>query len=190
MPSGVYQEKPLIYRIDVDPSERFPIQPDANAETAKEYADQLKIATTAVQVHIGSLTPVVNQIGLGSDARPQQDGGAAICCDASNSTHPACECNPENMKAFVCSDTTANLLNIRRAATVDQIARLPQKETQPTDDVHVQQEADETMQKGRPNVILFFIDDSGYVRCSFLDRELHLRILLVHTLAGLKPTCV
>lgn len=157
MPPGQYQEEPLIYRIDVDPSERFPINKAANPETAKEYAAQLKIASEAVQAHIASLKPVVNQIELGSDARPQQDGGAAICCDPSNSTRPACECNPENMNAFVCSDTTASLLQIRRAAVLtktrhqeearEKTAKTPAKEKKVT---------------SPPNVIMFFIDDSGY----------------------------
>ena len=49
--------QPLIYRIDEDPSERFPIPPEG--ATKAEYAQQLAIATKAVEGHIQSLVPVV-----------------------------------------------------------------------------------------------------------------------------------
>jgi hypothetical protein len=44
-----------------------------------ERDPQLAIARAAVERHVGSLRPVVNQIALGSDRAIRQAGGAALC---------------------------------------------------------------------------------------------------------------
>lgn len=51
MPPGYYQERPLIYRIDQDPSERFPL----TSADEEEFQRELAIAQAAVKAHIASL---------------------------------------------------------------------------------------------------------------------------------------
>ena len=76
MPPGHYQEEPLVYRIDRDPSEKFPLDPILNKP---ERDAQLTIARAAVEGHISSLKPVINQIALGSDNRIVADGTCRCC---------------------------------------------------------------------------------------------------------------
>ena len=88
------RDQPLIYRIDEDPSERFPIPADGATKAgeswptaatavenphcscrltwsgAAEYAAQLAIATKAVEGHIATLVPVPNQVRVLSSAFP------------------------------------------------------------------------------------------------------------------------
>ena len=86
-----------VYRIDEDPSEKFeldpvlywsllyPVRSPVLKVTPRQVRDkaerdpQLAIAKAAVEKHVGSLRPVVNQIALGSDRTIRQEGGSALC---------------------------------------------------------------------------------------------------------------
>ena len=147
MPPGIFQQRPLIYRIDEDPSERFPL---TEADEA-EYQVQLAIATKAVKAHVASLSPVPNQISLGSDAAIQQRGGAAFCGCPDDDT---CMCNPENMKAFVCTQNVTVTTHSRSSpdsASNSAIPSAPSGEQIP-----------QVEDSSRPNIVVLFVDDSGY----------------------------
>jgi len=182
MPKGYYQTTPLIYRIDEDPSERFPLDPVLNKQ---EFDAQLKIATEAVTKHIASLDEVVNQIGRGEDSRIRQNGGSAFCgCPNqtfTSSAKPSCLCDPANMNAFVCpSDRTPNFTTAatrwggetsdvlrRRQLSTDAVffhasssSSSEEKTGQKTEE-HPKQPLSAAA-GAKPNVIMFFVDDSGY----------------------------
>ena len=175
--SGIYQERPLIYRIDVDPSERFPI---VAPEQEDEYQKQLAIATAAIKSHVDSLEPVVNQIGLGSDTKITQDGGAALCgCpDKPAVGGMKCMCDPENMKAFVCADTLGAQAqawsqwpwlepyrgekNAATGAAVDAKSVLDVSAEPTTQPLAPEAGPEETETATATNVVVFFVDDSGY----------------------------
>eukprot|EP00035_Acanthoeca_spectabilis_P036383 m.39286 g.39286 ORF g.39286 m.39286 type:complete len:1090 (-) comp7942_c0_seq1:51-3320(-) len=142
MPPGIFQQQPLVYRIDKDPSERFPLDPVANAA---EYNAQVTIAKKAVQDHMASLTPVQNQIALGLNKKPIASGGAAFCCANGGSK---CDCNPENMNVFVCQDNATS----GGPPTVRQVAHGKTSSTSSKEDKST----------AKPNVIMLFVDDSGY----------------------------
>eukprot|EP01052_Picozoa_sp_SAG31_P001188 SAG31_NODE_39_length_31377_cov_5.971482_19_plen_333_part_00 len=148
MPPGHRQSSPLIYRIDEDPSERFPLSPENNKQ---EYEEQLVIAKKAVKDHISSLNPVRNQIGLGSDAKIRQDGGSALCklCPANEQSEPStCLCDAQNLNAFVCKDNH----------TADPPQRPAPEELQASHRTTKSQLG----LADAPNVVMLFIDDSGY----------------------------
>jgi hypothetical protein len=42
MPPGIFQQQPLIYRIDEDPSERFPLSPEADAAECAGPAPRMR----------------------------------------------------------------------------------------------------------------------------------------------------
>ena len=157
MPPGYYQEEPLVYRIDEDPSEKFPLDPVRNKA---ERDEQLSIARAAVESHIGSLKPVLNQIARGSDNTIVQDGGAALCCDDGTKTTRGmnCTCDPANLDAFVCQprpemDWVASPEAIAMARAESEAAMAYTPPPKPA----VNAAAD-----GKPNVVMFFVDDSGY----------------------------
>lgn len=136
--AGTIQDPPLIYRINQDPSERFPLD-HAGPTTKSEYAAQLQIATAAVERHIASLSAVPNQFAFGDDDRITQKGGSKLCgCPEV----PNCLCDPENLKVEVCADDPLPPLPSLNAPTG---AKKPWSGAQ-----------------NKPNVVVLFVDDSGY----------------------------
>jgi len=88
---------PLLYNVEHDENERYPID-----SSSPEYAAVMATITRAKREHEVTVTPVPNQMGLGSSA------DVAVCCDpASQEKFPAhmnCTCNPDNFdKVFVCA---------------------------------------------------------------------------------------
>ena len=161
MPPGYYQDEPLVYRIDRDPSEKFPLDPVLNKE---ERDAQITIARAAVESHIGSLKPVVNQIALGSDSAIVADGGGALCCN--DGTTPArgmnCTCNPDNLDAFVCKArpetgwvASPESIAMARAESEAAMAYTPEA-PQPAEEANAAADkgADAA---GKPNVVMFFV---------------------------------
>jgi len=96
--NGVFQTPPLIFNIEEDPSERYPLD-----STTKEWIDAETMFENAKTKHMATLTPVPNQIAKG------QNTDRALCCDAYSKkiypNFPNCTCNPENFppNVFVCS---------------------------------------------------------------------------------------
>ena len=157
MPPGYYQDEPLVYRIDEDPSEKFPLDPIINK---LERDKQITIARAAIESHIASLKPVTNQIALGSDSAIVADGGGALCCNDGKTPVRGmnCTCNPDNLDAFVCkarpeSYWTASPESIAMARAGSEAAMAYTPSKNPPKDAK---------EGGKPNVVMFFVDDSGY----------------------------
>jgi len=95
---GVFHTPPLIFNIEEDPSEQYPLD-----NTTKEWKDAETMFENARTKHLATLTPVPNQIAKG------QNTDRAVCCDAHSKktypNYPNCTCNPENFppNVFVCS---------------------------------------------------------------------------------------
>ncbi len=85
---GVFHDPPLIYNVEQDPGESYPLDP-----ASAEYKAQRASIEAAMSAHEATLRPVPNQMasGLNPDLR--------VCCDRSKN----CICNPENFEVFVCS---------------------------------------------------------------------------------------
>ena len=82
-----FHDPPLMFHVDPDPGESFPLDPaDPVYKAAREEMDG------RVAAHKRSLRKVPNQIAMGNDPK------LAVCCDRRR----ACNCNPENMRVFVC----------------------------------------------------------------------------------------
>lgn len=93
----IVHSKPLLYNVEHDENERYPID-----SSLPEYAAVMASITRAKREHEVTVTPVPNQMGLGSSA------DVAVCCDpASQGKFPAymnCTCDPRNFdKAHVCA---------------------------------------------------------------------------------------
>ncbi len=99
-----FHDPPLMFHVDHDPGESFPLDPAglvykrARARIEAEVAD-----------HKRGIRAVPNQMGLGKDPK------FAICCggrggwggdwgggSGGRSEGGGCNCNPENMRVFVC----------------------------------------------------------------------------------------
>ncbi|EGD74433.1 hypothetical protein PTSG_05798 [Salpingoeca rosetta] len=94
--NGTFHDPPLMYQIENDPSENWPLDP-----ASEEYKQQHKIITAAVDEHLRNLKPVPNQMakGLNKDL---------IICGCPNSQkqypqYPNCTCNPENFQVDACT---------------------------------------------------------------------------------------
>ena len=155
MPPGYYQDEPLVYRIDRDPSEKFPLDPIINKA---ERDKQITIARAAIESHVGSLKPVTNQIGLGSDSTIVADGGGALCCN--DGTTPVrgmnCTCNPDNLDVFVCKsrpesywEASPESIAMARAESEAAMAYTPPKE--------IQEKQPKSADDSKPNVVMFFV---------------------------------
>ena len=88
------------------------------------------------------------------------DGGAALCCDDGTKTTRGmnCTCDPSNLDAFVCQprpemDWVASPEAIAMARAESEAAMAYTPPPKPA----VNAAAD-----GKPNVVMFFVDDSGY----------------------------
>ena len=88
-----FHDPPLMFHIDHDPGESFPLDPNDPA-----YISARANIEKHVVEHERTLESVPNQIALGNDPK------LAICCDrkASGAGKATCNCNPDNMNVFVC----------------------------------------------------------------------------------------
>lgn len=95
---GQFHDPPLIYHIEHDPSEDFPLVPQT-----PEYKTAYASITAAVKLHKKGIRPVPNQMLLGKDPK------LVICCDWDSKKkfphRPVCTCNESNYDVFVCSPT-------------------------------------------------------------------------------------
>ena len=93
---AVKHDPPLLFQIENDPSERYPVDPLSGV-----YQAQRAIIEAAKSAHEKTVEDVPNQMALGSDPT------YALCCDPNSSKkHPQfmnCTCNPHNWNAFVCA---------------------------------------------------------------------------------------
>ena len=86
-----FHDPPLIFHIDHDPGESFPLNPNDPV-----YKRARSIIDAKVQAHKKTMpSSVPNQIAKGANPDLQ------VCCNGSKS-YDECNCNPENMKVFVC----------------------------------------------------------------------------------------
>lgn len=87
-PTGpVFHDPPLIYHIDNDPGENFPL-----SSTSAEYTSARSVIEAAIADHEARLKPVPNQIAMGKN--PDLE----VCCDRAKK----CVCDPQNLDVFVC----------------------------------------------------------------------------------------
>ena len=95
-PTPKKHDPPLLFNVEHDPSERFPISSSSDV-----YKSQREIIEAAREKHEATVDRVPNQMQKGSNA------SLALCCDPHSQQrypqYPSCTCNPENWKAFVCS---------------------------------------------------------------------------------------
>jgi len=95
--NGKFHDPPLIYHIEHDPSENFPLDP-----SSQEYQQARAVIEAAVSVHQKEMKPVPNQMAKGTDPNLR------VCCNARSQMFypllPNCTCNPENYDVFVCTD--------------------------------------------------------------------------------------
>lgn len=98
---GVVQDPPLIYHIERDISEQYPLKPES-----AEYIAANKVFVAAVAAHVAELekSPVPNQMGKGGS------NDLVVCgCPQSQQKYPKypnCTCSPENFadSVFVCRE--------------------------------------------------------------------------------------
>ena len=94
--SPVFHNPPLIFQLEHDPSEAYPI-----AANSSEYVQARRMIEAAAATHKASVLPVPNQAGLGMDSKLK------VCCDPNSKSKypllPECTCDPDNWHAFVCS---------------------------------------------------------------------------------------
>jgi hypothetical protein len=115
----------------------------------------------AITAHIASLKPAPNQIALGSSR------SNALCCDHAQD----CECDPANMRAFVCKDNITTLsgqdgadglvatsIKVEGTESTADVARSSSE--QRVGDTHASDVQGAT--PSLPNIVMFFVDDSGY----------------------------
>mmetsp|Transcript_105019 Transcript_105019/g.203382 ORF Transcript_105019/g.203382 Transcript_105019/m.203382 type:complete len:594 (-) Transcript_105019:78-1859(-) len=76
----VIHSKPLLFNVEHDPSEFYPLTPHS-----EEYKSALVAILKARKEHEATLVPVPNQMALGSEF------ALRVCC-----SKPFCKCNPEN----------------------------------------------------------------------------------------------
>ena len=95
--NGKFHDPPLIYDLDADPGENFPLA---------EASDDYKAARAAIEAHVedhkSKLIEVPNQMAYGTNP------DLKVCCDPDSKEKypmlPECTCNPENFHdVFVCS---------------------------------------------------------------------------------------
>ena len=93
--NGEFHDPPLIYHIEHDPGENFPL----GAGTDEYVAARAKLDAKAA-AHRASIKAVPNQIAMGVKKELQ------ICCDPESKKkyplRPLCTCNETNFDAFVC----------------------------------------------------------------------------------------
>jgi len=92
--NGKFHDPPLIYHIEHDPSEKYPLDPKS-----QDYAGAHQDITAAVAVHNAGLVPGKM---APSEMLKGDDPSLKLCCSNASSTgvdgakYPNCTCNPEN----------------------------------------------------------------------------------------------
>ena len=98
---GTYHDPPLIYHIEHDPGENYPLNPDS-----AEYGQAFQTIDEKRKEHQKSVKEVPNQMALGLNPKLK------VCCDWDSQKkypdYPVCTCNPENYHVFVCSPVGPN----------------------------------------------------------------------------------
>jgi len=101
---GQFHEPPLIYHIEHDPGENYPL--DSNSD---EYKEAFVKIDEAAKKHRKSVKDVPNQMALGLDPKKK------VCCDWDSKKkypqYPVCTCNPDNFHVFVCAPLGPTLDN-------------------------------------------------------------------------------
>ena len=96
--NGQFHHPPLIYHIEHDPSENYPLSPET-----LEYKTAHDEITAAAEEHKKGVRPVPNQMLLGKDPK------LVVCCDWDSKKkfpeRPVCTCNEANYDVFVCRPT-------------------------------------------------------------------------------------
>eukprot|EP00041_Stephanoeca_diplocostata_P002266 m.25001 g.25001 ORF g.25001 m.25001 type:complete len:554 (-) comp13130_c0_seq2:1676-3337(-) len=95
--NGVFHDPPLLFNLDIDPGESFPI-----ASNSAEYTTWRATIEAARDAHEKTLKTVPNQMAMGTNA----DYGVCGCPQSQqkNPKFPNCTCNPENFQNFVCGN--------------------------------------------------------------------------------------
>ena len=87
----------MLYNVDRDPSERFPI--DTNTDEYKQVMQYMNSKRDEMENTV-DYDNIVNQVQLGTNDQ------YILCCDPFSETkypqYPACTCNPHNWQQFVC----------------------------------------------------------------------------------------
>jgi arylsulfatase A len=93
----IVHDPPLLYQLEYDPSEDYPID-----SKSSEYQDAMEIIQAAKAKHEATLTPVPNQMAMGGNDEYK------LCCDPNSQAkypeYPPCTCNPENFHAWKCGN--------------------------------------------------------------------------------------
>lgn len=93
---AAFHDPPLLFNLEVDPSENFPLD-----NTTQEYTLVREYIESKRAEHEAALAPAENQCARG--------GGAEhwLCCDPQSQekypSAPNCTCTPDNFEAFVCT---------------------------------------------------------------------------------------
>ena len=94
----IIREPPLLYNVDRDPSEQFPISTDTEI-----YKEMMKYMTQKRDEMESTVDYdlIVNQVQLGTREE------YVLCCDPLSidkyPQYPSCTCSPENWQQFVCA---------------------------------------------------------------------------------------
>ena len=90
------QDPPLLFNVNLDPSEKHPIWPNND-----QYNDIIATLTDAKWKHLDTIKQVPNQIEMGTS------NDNWFCGDPNSQSkypqYPNCTSNPENWNAFVCN---------------------------------------------------------------------------------------
>eukprot|EP00055_Hartaetosiga_balthica_P017787 m.123163 g.123163 ORF g.123163 m.123163 type:complete len:559 (-) comp9402_c0_seq1:2745-4421(-) len=100
--NGVFHDPPLLYQIENDPSEAYPLPSNSS-----EYQTQHEIIHLAVEEHKSTLTPVPNQIAMGGNI------DFAVCgCPNSKilfPNYPNCTCSPLYFELWHCTSDVVHV---------------------------------------------------------------------------------
>ena len=117
---GEFHDPPLIYNLEFDPSEDWPLAP-----SSAEYQVARAAIEAANRSHQRTLRAVPNQMLRGTDP------DLKICCNPHSQRtlphYPNCTCNPENFDGvFVCAPVgpAAALLDPQDASTWPHLPRM------------------------------------------------------------------
>eukprot|EP00118_Oscarella_pearsei_P024950 m.307191 g.307191 ORF g.307191 m.307191 type:complete len:499 (+) comp41999_c0_seq1:36-1532(+) len=93
--TAVVHDPPLLFHVERDPSEQFTL-----SSSSDEYKEAMAKITAAKTEHEKTLTPVPNQMAMGSKDEYK------LCCDPDSKkkypNDPQCTCNPDNWHAWTC----------------------------------------------------------------------------------------
>lgn len=87
--NGTFHDPPLIFQIEKDPGENYPLSPNN-----PEYKAAHAVLEAAAEAHRGSIKQVPNQMAVAPDRKYEVCGFGC----------PNCVCNASNFNAFVCGN--------------------------------------------------------------------------------------